>query len=89
MGALGSDAAREAADVVLTDDNPGKIAKAIRGARRTMRIARENVAFALLVKLLVLLLSAFGITGMWMAVFADVGVALLCVLNALRTMKIR
>ena len=89
MGALGSDAAREAADVVLTDDNPGKIAKAIRGAKRTMRIARENVAFALLVKLLVLLLSAFGITGMWMAVFADVGVALLCVLNALRTMKIR
>ena len=89
MGALGSDAAREAADVVLTDDDPRKIGRAILCARRTMRIARENVAFALLVKALVLILSVFGITGMWLAVFADVGVALLCVLNSLRTMKIK
>ena len=89
MGALGSDAAREAADVVLTDDDPAKIGRAVLCARRTMRIARENVVFALFVKLLVLTLSVFGLTTMWIAVFADVGVALLCVLNALRTMKIK
>ena len=71
------------------DDNPSKIALAIRIARRTLRIARQNVGFAIGVKIAVLLLAAFGFATMWMAVFADVGVALLCVLNALRTMKIR
>ena len=73
MGGLGSDAAIEAADVVLMDDKPSKIAHAIRIARRTLRIARQNVVFAIGVKVFVLLLAAFGLATMWMAVFADVG----------------
>ena len=86
MGGLGSDAAIEAADVVLMDDKPGKIASAIRIARRTLRIARQNVAFAIGVKVVVLLLAAVGLATMWMAVFADVGVTVLAVLNAIRAM---
>ena len=87
MGGLGSDAAIEAADVVLMDDKPSKIALAIRIARRTLAIARQNVWFAIGVKLAVLLLAAFGLATMWMAVFADVGVTVLAVLNAMRTLK--
>ena len=86
MGALGSDAAIEAADVVLMDDKPSKIATAIRISRHTLRIANENVWFAILVKLLVLLLASVGLATMWMAVFADVGVTVLAVLNAMRTL---
>lgn len=86
MGALGSDAAIEAADVVLMDDDPLKIAMAIRISRRTLKIVKENIVLALAVKLAVLILSAFGIVSMWAAVFADVGVAFLAILNALRTM---
>ncbi len=88
MGALGADAAIEAADVVLMDDDPRKLPLAIRIARRTLKIARENIIFSLGVKLLVLALGAFGVATMWAAVFADVGVCLLAVLNAARTMKI-
>ena len=87
MGGLGSDAAIEAADVVLMDDKPSKIAHAIRIARRTLRIARQNVVFAIGVKVFVLLLAAFGLATMWMAVFADVGVTVLAVMNAMRTLK--
>lgn len=87
MGALGSDAAIDAADVVLMDDKPSKIALAIRIARRTLRIARQNVVFAIGVKMAVLLLAAFGLATMWMAVFADVGVTVLAVLNSMRTLK--
>jgi Cd2+/Zn2+-exporting ATPase len=87
MGGLGSDAAIEAADIVLMDDRPSKIPLAIRIARRTLRIARQNVVFAIGVKVLVLLLAALGVATMWMAVFADVGVTVLAVLNAMRTLK--
>ena len=88
MGALGSDAAIEAADVVLMDDQPSKIATAIRIARRTIRIAKENIGFAIGVKVLVLVLAALGIATMWMAVFADVGVTVLAVLNAMRALRV-
>ena len=84
MGALGSDAAIEAADVVLMDDNTQKIATAIRIARRTLRIAQQNVWFAIGVKVAVLVLASLGLGTMWMAVFADVGVTVLAVLNAMR-----
>ena len=87
MGALGSDAAIEAADVVLMDDQPSKIAAAIRIARRTIRIAKENIGFAIGIKVLVLVLAALGIATMWMAVFADVGVTVLAVLNAMRALR--
>lgn len=87
MGALGSDAAIEAADVVLMDDKPSRLAEAIAISRRTRRIARENIAFALGVKLLVLALAVPGLAGMWLASFADVGVCVLAVLNAMRAMK--
>ena len=87
MGALGSDAAIEAADVVLMDDKPSKIAQAIRTARKTILIARENIVFAIGIKLLVLVLAALGVASMWMAVFADVGVTVLAVLNAMRALK--
>ena len=86
MGGLGSDAAIEAADVVLMDDKPSKIALAIRIARRTLSIARQNVWLAIGIKLAVLVLAAFGLATMWMAVFADVGVTVLAVLNAMRTL---
>jgi len=87
MGGLGSDAAIEAADVVLMDDKPSKIALAIRIARRTIAIARQNVAFAIGVKLAVLILAALGMATMWMAVFADVGVTVIAVLNAMRALR--
>ena len=87
MGGLGSDAAIEAADVVLMDDNPSKIATAISIARRTLKIARENVWFAIGVKLAVLVLASLGVATMWMAVFADVGVTVLAVLNAMRALS--
>ena len=89
MGALGSDAAIDAADVVLMDDNLLKISDAVRISRKTMRIARENIIFAIGVKILVLLLAAAGLASMWMAVFADVGVTVLAVLNAMRALKSR
>ncbi len=84
MGAMGSDAAVEASDVVLMDDQPSKLVSAIRIAKRTMRIAYANIVFALTVKLLVLILAAFGVLGMWAAVFADVGVSVIAILNAMR-----
>ena len=87
MGALGSDAAIEAADVVLMDDKPSKIPEAIRIARRTLRIAKENITFAIGIKILVLILAVLGLATMWMAVFADVGVTVLAVLNAMRALK--
>lgn len=87
MGAAGSDAAIEASDVVLMDDNPHKVAEAVTVARRTMRIVRQNIIFAIGVKLLFLLLAALGIANMWEAVFADVGVTVIAVLNALRAMR--
>lgn len=89
MGAMGSDAAIEAADVVLMDDDPMKLSLAIRIARRTMMIAWQNIAFALGVKLAVMLLGALGLSSMWLAVFADVGVAILAVMNAMRAMRIK
>ena len=87
MGGLGSDAAIEAADVVLMDDEVGKLAVAVRLAKKTMTIARQNITFALLVKALVMMLGVLSIANMWLAVFADVGVAMLCILNALRAMR--
>ena len=87
MGGLGSDAAIEAADIVLMDDKPSKIAHAIRIARRTLSIVRQNIVFALAVKLLVLLLSAVGLVSMWAAVFADVGVSVIAILNAMRALR--
>lgn len=89
MGAMGSDAAIEAADVVLMDDKPSNIAVAIKIARHTMRIVWENIFFALAVKFGVLILAALGIANMWLAVFADVGVAILAILNAMRAMRIK
>ena len=86
MGAMGSDAAIEAADVVLMDDNPLKVSKAIRIARKCMTIVRENIVFALGVKLICLVLGALGVANMWLAVFADVGVMILAVLNAIRAL---
>ena len=87
MGALGSDVAIDAADVVLMDDKPSKIATAIAIARRTIAIARQNVWFAIGVKAAILILAVFGLGTMWMAVFADVGVTVIAVLNAMRALK--
>ena len=89
MGAMGSDAAIEAADIVLMDDKPSKIASAIRIARKTMRIVWKNIVFALGVKFAVLVLAAVGLATMWLAVFADVGVAILAILNAMRCMRVK
>ena len=89
MGAMGSDAAIEAADIVLMDDKPSKIASAIRIARKTMRIVWQNIVFALGVKFAVLVLAAVGLATMWLAVFADVGVAILAILNAMRCMCVK
>ena len=88
MGAMGSDAAIEAADVVLMDDKPSNIARAMRVARKTMRIVWQNIVFALGVKLLILVLAALGIANMWLAVFGDVGVAIIAILNAMRAMRV-
>lgn len=89
MGALGSDAAIEAADVVLMDDNPMKLALAMRISRKCLRIVYENIGFALFVKAACLVLTAFGIANMWLAIFADVGVMVLAVLNAIRCLKVK
>lgn len=89
MGAMGSDAAIEAADIVLMDDKPSKIASAIGIARKTMRIVWQNIVFALGVKFAVLVLAAIGLATMWLAVFADVGVAILAILNAMRCMRVK
>ena len=88
MGAMGSDAAIEAADIVLMDDKPSKIALAIRVARMTMGIVRQNIVFAIGVKVLILVLAAFGFANMWLAVFGDVGVAVIAILNAMRAMRV-
>ena len=88
MGAMGSDAAIEAADIVLMDDKPSNIARAMHVARKTMRIVWQNIIFALGVKLLILVLAALGIANMWLAVFGDVGVAVLAILNAMRAMNV-
>jgi Cd2+/Zn2+-exporting ATPase len=87
MGGLGSDAAIEAADVVLMTDEPMKLVEAIEVAKETRKIARQNIVFALGIKAVFLVLGAFGLVGMWIAVFGDVGVALLAVLNAMRILK--
>ena len=88
MGGLGSDAAMEAADMVIMSDEPSKIALAIRIARKTMAIAKENIAFSIAVKAIILTLSLVCNMGLWIAVFADVGVCMLAVLNAMRAMRV-
>ena len=89
MGGLGSDAAIEAADVVIMTDEPSKIANSVQISKKTMRIVRQNIVFAIAVKIGVLILSAFGLASMWIAVFADVGVSVLAIINALRILKIK
>ena len=89
MGAMGSDAAIEAADIVLMDDDPLKIAKAIRISRKCMRFVYENIYFAIGVKVICLILGALGIANMWVAIFADVGVMVIAVLNAIRTLYVK
>ena len=89
MGSLGSDAAIEAADVIITDDNLNKIDTTIRQAKRIIRIANQNIVFAIAIKVLALVLGAFGIANMWMAIFADTGVAMLCVINAVRLLHVK
>ena len=88
MGVMGSDAAIEAADVVLMDDKPSNIARAMNVARRTMRIVWQNIIFALGIKIAILVLAALGIANMWLAVFGDVGVAIIAILNAMRAMRV-
>ena len=87
MGGLGSDAAIEAADIVLMDDDPAKIALAMKISRKTLRIVYENIVFALFIKIAFLVLSAFGLIGMWLAIFADVGVMVIAVINATRALR--
>ena len=89
MGALGTDAAIEAADIVIMDDKPSKIVLAVEIARKTMRIVKQNIIFAIGIKVLFLILGAIGLMTMWGAVFADVGVTLLAVLNSLRALQNR
>ena len=89
MGALGSDAAIEAADVVLMDDDPRKISKAIKISRKCLAIVKQNIVFAIGVKFLCLILGAIGLANMWAAIFADVGVMILAVLNAIRILGFR
>ena len=89
MGALGSDAAIEAADIVLMDDDPLKISKAIRISRKCLRIVYENIYFAIGIKIICLFLGAIGIANMWMAIFADVGVMVIAVLNAIRALYVK
>ena len=89
MGGLGSDAAIEAADIVLMTDEPSKIVNAIQLSKRTMRIVKENIIFAISIKILVLILSAFGLSTMWEAVFADVGVSVIAIINALRVLRVK
>ena len=89
MGAMGSDAAIEAADVVLMDDDPMKISKAIKISRKCLRIVYQNIVFAIGVKLICLLLGALGIANMWLAIFADVGIMIIAVLNAIRALFVK
>ena len=89
MGGLGSDAAIEAADIVIMTDEPSKVYEAIKLSKRTIRIVKENIVFAIAVKISVLILSALGISTMWEAVFADVGVSIIAIINALRVLKIK
>jgi Cd2+/Zn2+-exporting ATPase len=89
MGAMGSDAAIEAADIVLMDDDPKKIAKAIKISRKCIGIVYQNIVFAIAIKVLALVLVAFGAANMWLAIFADVGVMVLSVLNAIRAMFVK
>ena len=89
MGGLGSDAAIEAADVVIMTDEPSKLVNAIKLSKRTMRIVKENIIFAIFVKVLVLVLSALGVATMWEAVFADVGVSIIAIINALRALRVK
>ncbi len=88
MGAVGSDAAIEAADIVLMNDNPMNIVEGMMIARKTLSIVKQNIVFAIGIKLLMLLLGALGVVNMWAAVFADVGVTILAILNALRSMRV-
>jgi Cd2+/Zn2+-exporting ATPase len=87
MGALGSDAAIEAADVVIMTDEPSKVGKTIEISKKTMKIVKENIIFAIAVKVIVLVLGACGVATMWEAVFADVGVSILAILNSLRMLR--
>ena len=87
MGGLGQDAAIEAADVVIMDDKPSNLVKAIKIARKTMAIAKENIIFAIAIKVGVLILAALGFASMWYAVFADVGVCVIAIINALRALR--
>ena len=89
MGSMGSDAAIEAADIVLMDDEPSKISDVVRISRRTMSIVKQNIIFALGVKAIVLLMGAFGMANMWEAVFADVGVSVIAILNAMRALSLK
>ena len=88
MGGIGADAAIEAADVVIMTDELTKIAQAIKISKKTMKIVKQNIVFALVVKVLVLILGALGIANMWLAVFADVGVSMLAILNSMKTLKV-
>ena len=88
MGGIGSDAAIEASDIVIMDDKPSKIATAIKISRKTIGIVNQNIIFALAVKVIVLILTTFGVTNMWWAVFADVGVSVIAILNAMRALKV-
>ncbi|MCH5190042.1 MAG: HAD-IC family P-type ATPase, partial [Oscillospiraceae bacterium] len=87
MGGIGSDASIEAADIVIMDDDIGKIGTALKISKKTLKIVKENIAFALGIKISFLILGAFGITTMWMAVFADVGVSVIAILNSMRTLR--
>ena len=89
MGALGADSAIEAADIVIMTDEPYKIVKSMKLAKKTMRIVKENIVFAIFVKVLVLILTAFGLSTMWEAVFADVGVSIMAIINALRALNVK
>ena len=89
MGGLGADSAIEAADIVIMTDEPSKIVKAIKLSKKTMRIVKENIIFAISIKVAVLILAAFGISTMWEAVFADVGVSVIAIINALRILRVK
>ena len=89
MGGLGADSAIEAADIVIMTDQPSKIISAMKLSKKTMRIVKENIIFAIAVKVLVLILTAFGLSTMWQAVFADVGVSVIAILNALRALRVK
>ena len=89
MGALGSDAAIEAADIVLMDDDPLKIAKAIKISKKCLKIVYENIYFAIGIKVICLILGAIGIANMWLAIFADVGVSVIAIINSLRVLRVK